>query len=77
MNEINKPDSETGIETRHEANVSKNLDYNDDNHEPELHARTYSAIAAMFLLNMVQVLALQGPPAVVSISLLSFSFKVN
>ena len=33
--------------------------------EPELHFRTYIALAAMFLLNLVQVFALQGPPAVV------------
>lgn len=43
-----------------------NLVYSHDDEEPELHARTYFAVAAMFLLNMVQVLALQGPPAVVS-----------
>jgi hypothetical protein len=45
---------------------SANLVYNQDDEEPEIHARTYFAIASMFLLNMVQVLALQGPPAVVS-----------
>lgn len=33
--------------------------------EPELHVRTYIALAAMVLLNYIQVLALQGPPAVV------------
>jgi hypothetical protein len=42
-----------------------NLNYGDEEEEPELHARTYFALAAMFLLNLVQVLALQGPPAVV------------
>ena len=42
-----------------------NLDYNDNDEEPALHARTYFALAAMFMLNMVQVLALQSPPAVV------------
>lgn len=46
---------------------STNLVYNHDDEEPELHARTYFAVAAMFLLNMVQVFALQGPPTVVSI----------
>jgi hypothetical protein len=44
-----------------------NLVYDHDNEEPELHARTYLAVAAMFLLNLVQVLALQAPPAVVCI----------
>lgn len=42
-----------------------NLVYDDNDEEPELHARTYFALAAMFLLNLVQVFALQGPPAVV------------
>lgn len=43
-----------------------NLVYSQDDEEPELHARTYFAVVAMFLLNMVQVFALQGPPTVVS-----------
>lgn len=42
-----------------------NLVYDDVDEEPELHARTYIALAAMFLLNLVQVVALLGPPAVV------------
>ena len=44
---------------------SENLVYDDVDEEPVLHARTYIALAAMFLLNLVQVFALQGPPAVV------------
>lgn len=43
-----------------------NLCYDEEDQEPELHARTYVALFAMFILNGVQVLALQGPPAVVS-----------
>jgi len=42
-----------------------NLTYDDIDEEPELHVRTYVALASMFLLNLVQVFALQGPPAVV------------
>jgi hypothetical protein len=42
------------------------LVYGNDDEEPELHARTYIALAAMLSLNLVQVVALQGPPAVVS-----------
>jgi hypothetical protein len=42
-----------------------NLAYNDVDEEPELHLRTYIAVAAMLLLNYVQVIALQGPPVVV------------
>ena len=44
-----------------------NLSYDDVNEEPELHARTYVALVSMFALNLVQVFALQGPPAVVGI----------
>jgi hypothetical protein len=36
--------------------------------EPELHARTWITLAAFFLLNYTQVVALQGPSAVVSTS---------
>lgn len=42
-----------------------NLVYDNVDEEPELHARTYIAILAVFLINIVQVFALQGPPAVV------------
>ena len=42
-----------------------NLVYDDAEQEPELHLRTYVAVAAMFLLNFVQVFALTGPPVVV------------
>lgn len=34
--------------------------------EPELHARTWLAIGALFALNFVQVFALTGTPAIVS-----------
>ncbi len=44
---------------------SSDLNYDEAELEPAIHARTYFALVAMFLLNMVQVLALQGPPAVV------------
>ena len=53
----------------HVKTSSLNLVYNDDEEEPEIHARTWIALAAMFLLNFVQVVALQGPPAVVSVAL--------
>ncbi|KAJ9602586.1 hypothetical protein H2200_012779 [Cladophialophora chaetospira] len=45
--------------------VTQPLEYEDEE-EPQLHARTYIALAAMFLLNFVQVFALTGPPAVLS-----------
>lgn len=44
-----------------------NLVYDEEDIEPEIHLRTWIAVGAMFLLNYVQVLALQGPPAVVSL----------
>jgi MFS family permease len=44
--------------------VEENLVYEEDE-EPELHAQTYFALAAMFLLNLVQVFGLLGPPTVV------------
>ncbi|KIX01170.1 uncharacterized protein Z518_08895 [Rhinocladiella mackenziei CBS 650.93] len=44
----------------------RNLVYDDNEEEPELHARTYVAILAMFIPNFIQVFALQGPPAVLS-----------
>ena len=51
----------------HAENGSNDLQNSafDADAEPELHARTYIALAAMVLLNYIQVLALQGPPAVV------------
>lgn len=42
-----------------------NLVYTEDA-EPVLHARTYMALFALFLLNFVQVVALNGPPSGVS-----------
>jgi hypothetical protein len=58
----------SSAEARHQEEVSNStvdLVYDNDDEEPELHLRTYVALAAMFLLNLVQVFALQGPPAVV------------
>lgn len=53
-----------GIEHLEDAKgtLDVNLVYEDDQ-QPELHARTYCALAAMFLLNLVQVFCLMGPPA--------------
>ncbi|KAJ6442541.1 siderophore iron transporter [Purpureocillium lavendulum] len=41
-----------------------NLVYANVDEEPEIHIRTYVALAAMLMLNYVQVIALQGPPVV-------------
>lgn len=59
-----KDDFET-IHTEETATCAGNLIHDDDNQEPELHLRTYIALAAMFFLNVVQTIALQGPSAVV------------
>lgn len=59
----------TASETQHLENVTKAYDENlvyRLNEEPELHLKTWFALAAMFLLNMVQVFGLLGPPAGVS-----------
>lgn len=40
--------------------------YDEENEEPEFHMRTWVALGALWLLNYVQIIALQGPPALVS-----------
>ena len=40
--------------------------YDDTEHEPELHIRTYIAIASMFFFNLACTFAILSPPAVVS-----------
>lgn len=46
-------------------NADGNLEYSEDTNEPEIHARTWIIVIAMSLLQYVQLVALQGPPAVV------------
>ena len=48
--------------------VEGNLTYDNAEQEPEIHFRTWIAVAAMMLLNFVQIIALQGPPVVVSLT---------
>ncbi len=65
---ISNPPENTSLEANHlEKTVSDegNPVYDAADEEPEIHWRTWIALAAMFLLNLVQVFALQGPPAVV------------
>lgn len=56
--------------TKNEPNPADegNLVYDDLDEEPEIHLRTWIAMLSMFLLNFVQVFALQGPPAVVCLA---------
>lgn len=44
-----------------------NLAYSEEDVEPEIHLRTYLALFALFLLNVVQVVGLTGPPSMVSL----------
>ena len=62
---VNEKNTEELKHLEHTTTSPGNLVYDDNEEEPELHARTYFALLAMFFLNLVQVFALQGPPAVV------------
>lgn len=66
--QVDSPVDEKNLEVKHLEDVvttDQNLVY-DEEEEPELHARTFVAFGAMCLLNLVQIVALLGPPAVVS-----------
>lgn len=45
---------------------NEDLVYDDAEHEPELHFRTWIALASMFLYNYVIIITLLSPAAVVS-----------
>jgi hypothetical protein len=64
---MNEKTSVQATHSEHVSNSPVDLVYDNDDEEPELHARTFMALAAMCLLNLVPVLALQGPPTVVCI----------
>lgn len=69
IKEITRADEKSDsafVENAVPVDANLNLTYDEDELEPELHFRTWLAIAAMFTLNLVQVFALLGPPAVVS-----------
>ena len=66
---VSIPPEKTLVEAKHiekTVHAEDNPVYDAADEEPEIHLRTWIALAAMFLLNLVQVFALQGPPAVVS-----------
>lgn len=65
MNDVSEKASREAVHVEKDTAYEANLVYDGDE-EPEIHMRTWVALAAMFLLNLVQVFALQGPPAVVS-----------
>jgi hypothetical protein len=81
-NKLEKSSSFEEVKNPSQGDNSERIDtdrgtlvYDDVDEEPELHARTYLALLAMFLLNMVQVVALQGPPAVVSSNMVFLSWE--
>ena len=57
--------SESKAHLEHINTISDDLVYDDAEHEPQLHFRTWVALAAMWLYNYVIVLTLLSPPAVV------------
>ena len=65
-NEKNEITSNANHLEKAETGSSGNLVYTDEDEEPELHLRTWIALASMILLLCVQNFSLQGPPAVVS-----------
>lgn len=46
--------------------IRGDFDYTDEDEEPVLHHRTYIALLSLFILNFVQVVALNGPASIVS-----------
>ena len=59
-------DTPYGIHLEKVAQSEDNLVYNNIDEEPELHARTWVAVASVIMVYFVGVIALQAPPAVVS-----------
>lgn len=53
------------------------LVYDDADHEPELHFKTYFALGAMFLLNFVGTFAIFSPPVAVSHSDAQWNSQAN
>ncbi|KAK4494709.1 hypothetical protein PRZ48_014065 [Zasmidium cellare] len=60
----NAEDASEAEYDRRMNNTEDDLVYDNADEEPELHVRTVVACVAMFLLNFVQLIALNGPPAV-------------
>lgn len=62
-----KPSSEHAfdLKSEHVETSDGNLHYENDDEEPELHARTYVAVGSVVAFTIAGLLSLQGPPAVV------------
>ncbi|KIX93008.1 uncharacterized protein Z520_11281 [Fonsecaea multimorphosa CBS 102226] len=52
--------------SEHVETTDGNLYYENDEEEPELHARTYLAVFSVIVFTIAGLLALQGPPAVLT-----------
>ena len=61
-----KDDTHIATEAEHDELAQEatlgNLEYREDDQEPEIHFRTWLAVAAMTILNFVALIALTGPP---------------
>jgi hypothetical protein len=62
--EVKGPGVEKHLE--HVDSSNEDLVYDDAEHEPELHFRTWIALVSMFLYNYVIIITLLSPAAVVS-----------
>jgi hypothetical protein len=58
--------AEEAIHDEGQVAIDNNVGQIADIEEPQLHLKTYIAIAAMMLMNIAQLMSLQGPPTVVS-----------
>ena len=56
--------------------VDRDLVYDDVEHEPQLHVRTWVSLVAIWLFNYVIVIALLSPPAVASVPHSDFDMAV-
>lgn len=62
---LNEVEEKVEFDHQEEA-LETDLVYADENEEPVFHRRTYIALLALFILNYVQIVALNGPPGIVS-----------
>ena len=66
VHEAASSEAREASEAEHVEDTKPSLDMNlvyAEDEEPEFHAQTWFALAAMFCLNLVQVFGLMGPPA--------------
>lgn len=59
-------DEKRGNHLEHVETDLGNLRYDDEDEEPELHMKTWIALAALIFMQMTMIMAVQGPPPAVS-----------